>query len=54
MLVIVEQSVEWKLVGETEVLGEKNLPDLTRAQSGPPRWEASDFPSGVLEACPDH
>jgi hypothetical protein len=52
MMVIVEQSVEWRLAGETEVLGE-NLPQrhlvqhksyLTRPvrEHGPPRWEASD------------
>jgi hypothetical protein len=48
----VEQSVEWELAGETEVLAE-NLPQwhlvhdksyMTRPglESGPPRWEASD------------
>jgi hypothetical protein len=46
--VIVEQLVEWRLVGETEVLRE-DLPNryfvhhkshMTR--SGQPRWEASD------------
>jgi hypothetical protein len=46
--VTVEQLVEWRLAGETEVLGE-NLPQrhfvhhksqLTRPR--PPRWEASD------------
>jgi hypothetical protein len=52
MRVIVEQLVEWRLAGETEVLGE-NLPQsnfahhkshLTRpgSEPGPPRWEASD------------
>jgi hypothetical protein len=50
--VIVEQLVEWRLAGETEVLGE-NLPqrhfdhhksNLTRPgiEPGPPRWEATD------------
>jgi hypothetical protein len=52
MRVIVEQLVEWRLAGETEVLGE-NLPqhhfahhksNMTRAglKPGPPQWEASD------------
>jgi hypothetical protein len=53
MRVIVEQMVEWRLAGETEVLGE-NLPQrlfvhhkshMTRPglELGPPRWEASDY-----------
>jgi hypothetical protein len=52
MMVIVEQLVEWRFVGETEVLVE-NMPQhhfvhhkfhTTRSglESGPPRWEASD------------
>jgi hypothetical protein len=52
MRVIVEQLVEWRLAGETEVLGE-NLPQrpsvhykshMTRPElePGPPGWEASD------------
>jgi hypothetical protein len=52
MMVTVEQLVEWRLAGETEVLGE-NLPQryfvhhkshMTRPElePGPPRWEASD------------
>jgi hypothetical protein len=51
-MVNVEQSVEWELAGETEVLGE-NLPQChfvhhkshttwARFEPGPPRWEASD------------
>jgi hypothetical protein len=54
MRVIVEQLVEWRLAGETEVLGE-NLPqrhfvhhksNMTRPglEPGPPRWETSDYP----------
>jgi hypothetical protein len=52
MRVIVEQLVEWRLAGETEVLGENlpqrqfvhHKPHLTRPvrEHGPPRWEASD------------
>jgi hypothetical protein len=52
MMVIVEQSVEWELAGETEELGE-NLPkfrfvnhksQMTRLglELWPPWWEASD------------
>jgi hypothetical protein len=52
MKVIVEQLLEWRLAGETEVLGE-NLPqrhfvyhksNMTRPglERGQPRWEASD------------
>jgi hypothetical protein len=52
MMVTVEQLVEWKLAGETEVLGE-NLPQChfvhhkfyvtwPGIEPGPPRWEASD------------
>jgi hypothetical protein len=52
MRVIVEQLVEWRLAGETEVLWE-NLPQrhfvhykshMTRLglEPGPPRWEVSD------------
>jgi hypothetical protein len=51
MMVIVEQLMEWRLAGETEVLGE-NLPqshfvhhksNMTRPglQPGQPRWEAA-------------
>jgi hypothetical protein len=54
MMVIVEQVVEWRLAGETEVLGE-NLSQrhfvhhksyMTRLgiEAGPPRWEASEQP----------
>jgi hypothetical protein len=51
MRVIVEQLVEWRLAGETEILGE-NLPQrhfvhkshMTRP--GPPQWEASDYRLG--------
>jgi hypothetical protein len=53
-MVIVEQLVEWRLVGEIKVLGE-NLPELhfvnhkshmTRPglEPGPPGWESSDWP----------
>jgi hypothetical protein len=48
----VEQSVEWELAGETEVLGENlhkyhfahHKSDMTRPgiEPGPPRWEADD------------
>jgi hypothetical protein len=51
MMVIVEKLVEWRLAGETEVLGE-NVPQrrfvhkshMTRPgfEPGPPRWETSD------------
>jgi hypothetical protein len=51
-MVIVEKLVEWRLAGETKVLGE-NLPqrhfvhhksNITKPgfEPGPPRWEASD------------
>jgi hypothetical protein len=48
-MVIVEKLVEWRLVGETEVLGE-NLPqrhfahrmNISGFEPGPPRWEAND------------
>jgi hypothetical protein len=52
MMVIVEKLVEWRLAGETEVVGE-NLPQRHFVhhkshkirpgfEPGPPRWEASD------------
>jgi hypothetical protein len=52
-MVIMEKLVEWRLAGDTDVLGE-NLPPqrhfvhhkshMTRPgfEPGPPRWEASD------------
>jgi hypothetical protein len=49
-MVIVEQLVEWRLAGETEVLGE-NLPQrqyihhkshMTWPGLEPPLWEAND------------
>jgi hypothetical protein len=54
MIVIVEQLVEWRLAGETEVLGE-NLPQphfvqhkshmtIPGQEPGPPRWEADYLP----------
>jgi hypothetical protein len=54
MIMNLEQSVEWELTGETEVLGE-NLPQchfvhhkshmtLPGIEPGPPRWEAGDYP----------
>jgi hypothetical protein len=48
MRVSVEQLVEWRLAGETEVLGENLLQGhFVHLKShmtipGPPRWEASD------------
>jgi hypothetical protein len=48
MMVIVEQLVESRFAGETDVLGE-NLPQLHfvhhkshMTKPGPPRWEVSD------------
>jgi hypothetical protein len=52
VMVIVEKLVEWRLAGETEVLGE-NLPQCRcihlkshmtrpRFEPGPPRWEDSE------------
>jgi hypothetical protein len=52
VIMMMEKLVEWRLAGETEVLGE-NLPQrpfvhhkshFTRPgrEPGPPRWEASD------------
>jgi Ni/Co efflux regulator RcnB len=54
MMMIVEQSVEWRSTGETEVLGE-NLPQRnfvhhkshmmkSGLEPGPPQWEAGDYP----------
>jgi hypothetical protein len=53
VIMMLENLVEWRLAGETEILGE-NLPQrhsvhhkshLTRPgrEHGPPRWEASDY-----------
>jgi hypothetical protein len=52
VIMIMEKLVEWRLAGETEVLGENlpqrhfvyHKPHLTRPgfEPGPPRWEASD------------
>jgi hypothetical protein len=53
-MVTVEQLLEWRLAGRTEVLGE-NLPQRSfvhdkahmtrpRLELGPPQWEASDQP----------
>jgi hypothetical protein len=52
-MVIVEKLEEWKLTGETEVLGEnppqrhfihhKSLMTGTAFEPGPPRWEASEL-----------
>jgi hypothetical protein len=52
VMVIVEKLVEWRLAGETEVLGENLLQrhfvhhksHMPRPgfEPGPPRWEASD------------
>jgi hypothetical protein len=51
-MVIVEKLVEWRLAGESEVLGENLLQrqfvhhksHMTRPglETGPPRWEAGD------------
>jgi hypothetical protein len=59
-MVIVEQLVEWRLAGETEVLGE-NLPQRHFAhhkshvtRPGPPRWEALHEDSSAIfkHICP--
>jgi hypothetical protein len=52
MMMIVEQLVEWRLAGETEVLGEnlayrhfvhhKSHMAWSWLELEPPRWEASD------------
>jgi hypothetical protein len=50
---IVEKQIECRLAGETEVLGEKPVPEpllsitkshmaRPRFEPGPPRWEAGD------------
>jgi hypothetical protein len=60
MMMFVEQLVEWRLAGETEVLGQ-NLPQCYFAhhkshvtwlgcEPRPPRWEASDKPPELSQA----
>jgi hypothetical protein len=53
-MMIVEQSVEWELAGETELLGEyfpqcrfvdhKSHMTWHGLEPGPPQWEAGDLP----------
>jgi hypothetical protein len=57
---IVEKLVEWRLAGETEVLGENpsqrhfvhHKSHMTKPgfEPGPPRWEANDYPPELWRA----
>jgi hypothetical protein len=57
MMMSVEQSVEWELAGETEVLGEtlprchfvhhKSHMTVSGLEPGPPRWKANCLSYGT-------
>jgi hypothetical protein len=57
MMVVMEQLVEWRLEGETELLGEnllwrhfvrhKSHTTWSVLESGPPRWLAGDWPPEI-------